>query len=302
MRATPGPTASLRSRTRAALDARGLRPRKARGQHFLVDPRVRDRIVAAAGVAPGSTVLEIGPGTGILTEGLLRAGAAVLALELDRDLAALLRESLGERGDFTLWVGDALAFDFVAHLADHPACGVIRVVSNIPYYISTPLILRLLRQRALFAQIYLTIQREVAERLTASPGSKAYGSLTLACRYWADVRTILRVPRSAFYPVPEVDSTLVRFDLLDLPRVQVASADQLFGVIRAAFGQRRKMLRNALSHAGWPAGVVEAALARCGIVGERRGETLTLEEFARLFEALPVQDTGDREGDNRQRQ
>ena len=278
---------SLRSRTRAQLAVRGLRPRRARGQHFLVDPQVRDAIVEAAGIGPDSTVVEVGPGTGILTAALLQRGAQVLAVELDRGLAALLRETLGTHPRFSLCVGDILAFDFATHLGTHPARGRIRVVANIPYSITSPLVLRLLEGRAWFEVLFLTVQREVAARLVASPGSKAYGALSLACRYRAAARPVLAIPRTAFDPVPEVESTLVRFDLLDAPRVAVASEARLFRVIRAAFGQRRKTLRNALRGAGWGAAPLDAALGRAGIAGSRRGETLALEEFAQLSDALP---------------
>lgn len=291
---------SLLSRTRALLAKRGLRPRPSRGQHFLVDPRVRDAIVDAAGVGPGSMVVEIGPGTGALTEALLQRGASVLAVELDRELAAALGEGLGHHPGLTVRVADALHFDFAARLHDHPERGRIRVVANIPYYITTPLILRLLRCRGVFQALTLTVQREVAERISASPGSKAYGALTLACQYRAEARPVLSIPRTAFYPMPEVDSTLVHFDLLDAPRVSVRSPGQLFGMIRAAFGQRRKTLRNALRHAGWSGVALDDALAACGIAGSRRGETLTLEEFARLSEALPKLDTVDSDSDIRQ--
>jgi len=283
----PLPPPSLLSRTRAILASRGLRPKAGRGQHFLVDARVRDAIVAAAGVRPGSLVVEIGPGTGVLTEALLRRGASVLAVELDRELAAALSETLGHDPRLTVLVADALRFDFGGHLGDHLQRGRIRVVANIPYYITSPLILRLLPCRELFEALYLTIQEEVAERITARPGTKAYGSLTLHCQYWAAARSVLTIPRGAFYPTPEVNSTLVGFDLLDAPRVAVTNPAGLFGVIRAAFGQRRKTLRNALRQAGWPTAALDPALKACGIAEGRRGETLTLQEFARLSEALP---------------
>jgi 16S rRNA (adenine1518-N6/adenine1519-N6)-dimethyltransferase len=287
------PSSLLLSRTRALLASRGLRPKAARGQHFLVDPQVRDGIVAAAGVGPGSQVVEIGPGTGVLTEALLQRGASVLAVEVDRDLAAALAGTLGCEPRLTLLVADALRLDFMEHLGMHPERGRIRVVANIPYCITSPLILRLLPCRELFEALYLTIQREVAERITAHPGTKAYGALTLHCQYYAEVRPVLAVPRRAFYPIPEVDSMLVGFDLLDAPRVALTSPAGLFGVIRAAFGQRRKTLRNALRRAGWPTPALDAAFETCGIAGERRGETLTLQEFARLSEVLAALRTTD---------
>ncbi len=274
-------------RIRTLLQAHGLRPRKRRGQHFLADPEIRDRIVKAAGVIPGTAVIEIGPGTGELTEALLAAGASVLALELDPDLAAILSERLGGFPELTVRIADVLTFDFNAELGDHPARGALRVVANIPYYITTPLVLRLLEFPALFRQLFLTVQKEVADRLEAVPGSKAYGALTLACQYRAATHRIFLIPRSAFYPAPEVDSALVRFDLLESPPVHAANPSNLFAVIRAAFGQRRKTLRNALRHGGWEPAVVEAALERVGIAATRRGETLRLEEFARLSDALP---------------
>ena len=278
---------SLLSRTQALLRARGLRPRRARGQNFLVDSEVRDRIVSVAGLGPGSLAVEVGPGTGVLTEAMLRVGASVLAVEFDRDLAQALSERLGANLQFTLRQADALEFDFAQALRDDPRRGRARVVANIPYYITTPLILRLVNRRDLFEAMFLTVQREVAERLTAAPGGKTYGSLTLACQYWAEVRSVFSVPRTAFHPVPEVESALVRFDLLDAPRVQAADPRRLFAVIRAAFAVRRKTLRNALCRAGWAAQAVDAALARVGVDPMRRGETLALEEFARLSDALP---------------
>jgi len=300
-RAGSAPTPLL-SQTRVLLQRHGLRPCRVRGQNFLVDPQVRDRIVDAAGLARDSAVLEIGPGTGILTEALLQRGASVLAVEVDRGLAEALSARLAGRSGLMLAVGDALAFDFSMAFRNHPRRGRIRVVANIPYYITTPLILRLVRCRELFDALFLTVQREVAERLTAPPGGKAYGSLTLACQYWATVRTVFPIPRTAFYPVPEVDSTLVRFDLLDVPRVSTPDPERLFGVIRAAFGTRRKTLRNALVRAGWAIRTVEVALEAAEIEGRRRGETLTLAEFARVSEALLARDGSadrgrDRDGD-----
>jgi 16S rRNA (adenine1518-N6/adenine1519-N6)-dimethyltransferase len=284
---------SLLSRTRALLASRGLRPKPARGQHFLVDPLVRDAIVAAAGVGSGRLVVEIGSGTGVLTEALLQRGASVLAVEVDRDLATALIERVGPDPRLTVQVADALRFDFLGRLGTHPERGRIRVVANIPYYITSPLILRLLPWRELFEALYLTIQREVADRLTARPGTKAYGAVTLHCQYYAEARAVLPIPREAFYPIPEVDSMLVGFDLLDVPRVSVSSPQRLFRVIRASFGQRRKTLRNALRQAGWPPAMLDSALETCGIGGERRGETLTLQEFAQLSEVLPAPEPTD---------
>jgi 16S rRNA (adenine1518-N6/adenine1519-N6)-dimethyltransferase len=269
----------------------------------LVDPVVRDRIVAAAGLGPSSLAVEIGPGTGILTEAMLHAGASVVAIELDRDLAQALSERFAGNPQLFVRAGNALEFDFGQALRDDPRKGRARVVANIPYNITTPLILRLVCQRELFEALFLTVQREVALRLTAVPGGKAYGALTLACQYWATIRSVFPIPRSAFHPIPAVESALVRFDLLDAPRVAVARPQRLFSVIRAAFGVRRKTLRNALCRAGWPAEAVERALTQVRVDARRRGETLTLEEFARLSETLPerTQDEGESTRDDSDR-
>ena len=279
---------SLHRRTREALQAQGLHPRKRLGQHFMISRTVRDRILREADLGPECTAVEIGPGTGLLTEALLATGAAVLAVELDRGLARLLEETLGSHPRLRIRVADALHFDFEAALAPDRGRGPVRVVANIPYQITSPLIFRLLETAGLFDRLCLTVQREVADRLSASPGTKAYGALTLACQYRATVRTVIRIPPGAFYPPPAVDSALVRMECRPAPAVAVGSEARLFRVIRAAFGQRRKTLRNALRHAGWPVDEVEGALGAAGVVGERRGETLSLEEFARVSEALPA--------------
>jgi 16S rRNA (adenine1518-N6/adenine1519-N6)-dimethyltransferase len=285
--------------TRALLHRHGLRPQRSRGQHFLVDAGVRDRIVAAADIQPGETIVEIGPGTGVLTEGLLAAGACVLAVEVDRGLARALRERFAGRVDLTVAEADALQFDFAGGLAARPTAGA-RVVANIPYNITSPLVLRLLALPGLFAALVLMVQREVAERLCASPGQKAYGAFSVACQYRARVSTLMVIPPTAFHPPPEVESALVRFDPWDRPPVACADSDRLFRVVRAAFGQRRKTLRNALERGGWAAGTVQEACAREGIDGGRRGETLSLAEFARLSDALggeaPGLCSGDEEG------
>lgn len=283
----PAPRDSLLGRTRAALRAHGLAPLKRHGQHFLINRQIRDRIVAEAEVGPGSRVLEIGPGTGLLTEALLAAGASVLAVEVDTGLAVALRESLGEAPGFRLEIGDALRLELPAALAGLPGAGPIRVVANIPYHITSPLLFRLLAHATLFDRICLTVQREVAERICARPGTKAYGALTLACQYWTVPRHVLRIPAAAFYPPPAVESALIRLECRPAPAVEVASPPRLFRVVRAAFGGRRKTLRNALRQAGWPLEGVEGALAAAGIDAGRRGETLHLEEFARLSDALP---------------
>jgi len=289
---------SLRRRTRDVLVSHGLHPRKRHGQHFLVNRRVLERILAEAELTPDCTAVEIGPGTGLLTEVLVDSGATVLAIEVDRGLARLLAETMGDRPNLRIWTADALRFDYAAALAPYRGRGPIRVVANIPYSITTPLLFRLLDEKGLFDRLCLTVQREVADRLAARPGTKSYGALTLACQYRTVVRSLFSIPPQAFYPAPAVDSALVRLECRAIPPVSVRSEARLFQVIRAAFGQRRKTLRNALRQAGWPLEAVEGALAEAGVAGERRGETLDLGEFARVSEALPAQTDTPEEGDS----
>ncbi len=276
---------SLVTETRAMLRRHRLSPQRLRGQHFLVDARLRDRIVSAAGLDAGWQVVEIGPGTGILTEALLDTGAAVLAIEIDRGLVALITERLGGHPGLRLETADALRFDFESPLRTQRR--PVRIVSNIPYHITSPLILRLLRYGRLFDALFLTVQKEVALRMTAAPGQKCYGAFTLACQYRAAVQALFPIPRTAFFPVPEVDSMLIRLDPRAEPPVIGAQPGRLFAAVRAAFGTRRKTLRNALAHR-WPLAEVDAALRSAGIDGRRRGETLSLAEFARLSACLPA--------------
>ncbi|HTX54412.1 MAG TPA: 16S rRNA (adenine(1518)-N(6)/adenine(1519)-N(6))-dimethyltransferase RsmA [Candidatus Baltobacteraceae bacterium] len=279
------PVGSLLSQTRAVLRQHGLAPQRLRGQNFLIDRRVRDRILTTAGVDARHRVVEIGPGTGSLTEGLLARGAAVLAVEVDRGLAALLAERWGNRPGFQLETADALRFDFAEALATERR--PIRVVANIPYHITSPLILHLLSYGRVFEALFLTVQKEVAVRMAAGPGDKSYGAFTLACQYRAAVQAVFRIPPTAFFPVPEVDSMLVRLDPHAHPPIAVSNPDTLILTVRTAFGVRRKTLRNALLQR-WPGPAVDAALHAADLDGRRRGETLSLDEFGRLSDALPA--------------
>ncbi|MBI2882560.1 MAG: ribosomal RNA small subunit methyltransferase A [Candidatus Methylomirabilis oxyfera] len=280
---------SLGYETRALLRQYHLLPKRGLGQSFLVSPAVRDLILRAADVGPQDLVVEIGPGTGVLTEGLAEQAGRLIAIERDPGLHRLLAERLGDHPKVSLICGDALEFDFVDVCGKMcPAYTRAKLVSNLPYSVATPLILQLIPLQRYFSFLLVMVQREVAQRLLASPGEEGYSALTLRCRYEADVSAVAQVPRTAFYPRPAVDSTLVRLDLLPGPRVTVHSPDLLFRIVRAAFGQRRKMLRNALLNAGImtePADL-ERILADAGIDSRRRGETLNLDEFARLADRL----------------
>jgi 16S rRNA (adenine1518-N6/adenine1519-N6)-dimethyltransferase len=273
-----------RREAREALAAAGLRPRRRFGQNFLVDGGVVRRIVETAdALAPGAPMLEIGPGLGALTDALAARAAPLWLVEIDRDLAARLRERHAGHPHVRVIEGDVLAVDLASLVADDD----VTVVGNLPYNVSTPILFHLLALRRRFPRAVLMLQREVAVRLTGRPGSDDWGVLPVLVQTVADVRYAFGVSRRSFHPVPRVESAIVVVRWHAEPRVDVGDADLHRAVVRAAFGQRRKMLRNALaSLAGTRGHDVEAVLDRAGIAPTARAETLDLDDFARLARAL----------------
>jgi 16S rRNA (adenine1518-N6/adenine1519-N6)-dimethyltransferase len=273
----------------ALLRRYGLRPKKRLGQNFLVDHNTLEKIAAAAELAPGDRVLEIGPGLGALTRALAERAGRVAAVEVDADLLPILRETLADRDNVAVVHADFLQLPLPAFLTQHLGDAGIKVVANIPYYITSPIVEQLLAVAERLERVILLVQREVAERLTAQPGTPEYGSFTLFVRYHAEVEALGRVSRNVFLPPPGVDSAIVRLRLRREPAVRVTQPARLFDVIHAGFQQRRKTLLNALLgfadlHLTRP--TAEAALQAAGIDPQRRGETLSLEEFARLANAV----------------
>jgi 16S rRNA (adenine1518-N6/adenine1519-N6)-dimethyltransferase len=276
------PSSAGRIDVRALLEQHGLWARRALGQCFLNDRRVLAAIAAAATAGGEPVVIEIGAGLGALTEALADTGARVLAIERDQGLVRVLETTFRDRPSVEIVSGDATALSFadLAPDAVRPA-----VAGNLPYSVTSPLLLALLHQRARLGPATVMIQREVAERLLAGPGTKAYGSLSILFRLHSDLTEVLEVPPSAFWPAPKVHSTVLRLVWRAAPRVALRDPAFFESVVRAAFGQRRKTLRNALGSAFGRERVVEAGL-RSGISLERRAETLGLEEFAALTAAL----------------
>jgi 16S rRNA (adenine1518-N6/adenine1519-N6)-dimethyltransferase len=247
-------------------------PRKRFGQNFLTDPGVIARILALIDARPEDTVVEIGPGHGALTEGLIASGAQLHVVEIDRDLAAAWRSRESPR--FTLHPQDALDFDFAAL---RPTGGGLRVVGNLPYNISTPLLFYLLGQAQAIADMHFMLQREVVERLAAPSGGADYGRLSVMVQYGCRVLPLLEVPPHAFVPAPRVHSAVVRLLPGHFDHGIARSPAMLAQLVRQAFTQRRKTLRNALS------GLLDAtAIAALGIDPQRRPETLTVAEFVHL--------------------
>ncbi len=265
---------SRRARGPAGADAADLpRPRKRFGQHFLHDPSVLERIVAALAPQSGDALVEIGPGRGALTERLLAAPFATLdAVEVDRDLAAQLRARFAAEPRFTLHEADALRFDFAALAA---ARGRLRVIGNLPYNISTPLLFHLLASAASIIDLHVMLQREVIERMAASPGEAAYGRLTAMLAPWVQVEPLFEVGPGAFQPPPRVWSAVARLTVRPAPRFPVHPC---YGaVVAAAFSHRRKTLRNALRGL-----VTGAEIEQCGIDPGARPETIAPEAFNAL--------------------
>jgi 16S rRNA (adenine1518-N6/adenine1519-N6)-dimethyltransferase len=268
---------------RTLADRLGVRPTKALGQNFLHDPNTIRRIVRTAALRPGETVLEVGPGLGSLTLGLLAAGHPVVAVEVDPVLAAALPQTVAERlpgAALTVLAADAVR---LTEVPEAPTA----LVANLPYNVAVPVVLHLLEILPSLAHGLVMVQAEVAERLAAAPGSKVYGVPSVKTAWYASATRAGAVPASVFWPVPNVESGLVRL-VRHAPPATSAPRSAVFAVVDAAFAQRRKTLRAAL--AGWAgsAAAAEVALRRAGIEPSARGETLAVADFARLAEARPA--------------
>ncbi len=256
------------------------RTKKRFGQHFLHDRSVIDRIVVAAQIEAADEVVEIGPGLGVLTDELLPRAAHVHVMEIDRDLIARLEARNDQR--LTVHAGDVLKTDWRQSLPQPP----YTLVANLPYNISSQIVFRLLEHRQLFKRLVLMFQREVGERLAAEPGGKDYGILSVLCQLWYDIRMVTLVKPGAFNPPPKVDSIVLDFQPLAQPRVDPIDEAFFRKVVKAAFTQRRKTLRNSLAAGGFSAEQVTQALLEAQIDPGCRGETLHLEDFSRLTKSL----------------
>ena len=275
-----------RSQLKSIFVEYGFRPLKRLGENYLIDGNIRGKILREAAVGADDTVLEVGPGLGALTGGLAETGARVFAVEKDRKAFVALSAILGRRfPNLELIHGDILKFD----LAAISAPGRIKLVGNLPYYITTPIIEYIVGNGKRISSALITVQREVANRLLALPGTKDYSSISCYVRYYTKPSYIHTIKRTAFYPEPEVDSSLIRLDVLDRPSVGVRDEALLFRIIRGAFNQRRKSVINSLSREAAlsiPKEELSDILKRAGIAPSVRPETLSLEDFARIAEAV----------------
>lgn len=266
-----------------------IKPRKKMGQCFLVDEQVTKSIVALADVHSRDVVVEIGAGIGVLTELIAQKAGKVIAVELDEKLVDVLRDRLlGRYENVEICRGDILKFDFNAISGDDDL--KIKVVGNVPYQISSALIFRLLSFRKAIGSFVLMLQKEVAKRLVAGPGSKDYGVPSVLLQMFADVQPLLDVPSRCFHPRPKVESMVIKGVFLEKPAMELLDEDDFFRLVKASFAQRRKMLLNNLKNSklleGTPESSILESLRLAGIDGERRGETLTKEEYGLLSNYL----------------
>lgn len=272
---------------RSILTQHGLRPKKRLGQNFLIDRNILNRIVDAADAGPGENVLEVGPGLGVMTKEIAERGARVVCVEADKDFLPILEDVLADKPNVEIVIQDFLKVDLPEFLGSR-ADGKWVMIGNLPYYITSPIIAKLLESKQLISRILLMVQREVALRLQAKPDTDDYGSLSVFVQYHCDVTSVIKVSKNVFYPVPDVDSEFIKLTVRDEPSVKVCNEQLFFNIVRASFGKRRKTLLNALSSSAdllWDKDRADLVLKAAGIDGVRRGETLSLQEFADLTNA-----------------
>ena len=259
------------------------------GQNFLIDGHVLDKIIAGAGVTKDDMVLEIGPGIGTMTQYLAEAAGKVVAVEIDRNLLPILQETLSDYDNVKVIHADVLSLDLEKLVQEENGGRPIKVVANLPYYITTPIIMALFEQHVPLANVTVMVQKEVAARMKSGPGSKDYGALSLAVQYYAEPYIVANVPCNCFMPRPNVDSAVIRLTRYEEPPVQVKDEKMLFKIIRASFNQRSKTLQNGLNNSSelnFTKDQIAAAIAAAGFSPSVRGEALTLEQFARLTDIL----------------
>lgn len=267
---------------KALLARHGFHFSKKLGQNFLINPSVCPRMAEACGADAGTGVLEIGPGIGVLTRELARRAARVTAIELDERLLPVLEETLGGYPHAHILHGDAMKLDLRRVVAEEFPGLRVAVCANLPYYITSPILMKLLESRLPVENITVMVQKEAAQRLCARPGTRECGAVTFAVQYYAEPEVLFPVSRGSFLPAPNVDSAVIRLKVRREPPCRVEDEEWLFRLVRAAFGQRRKTLPNALASAGLDKQQVAVALREAGIPETARAEQLTLEMFAAL--------------------
>ena len=274
------------STIRAVMEKNGFSFSKALGQNFLINPSVCPRMAEMSGAADCAGAIEVGPGIGVLTYELSQVAKKVVTIELDKRLLPVLDETLADCDNVKVINDDVMKIDLHRVIEEEFNGEEVAVCANLPYYITSPVIMKLLEERLPVTRITVMVQKEAADRICAAPGTRAAGALSLGVSYYTTPEVLFRVNRGSFMPAPNVDSAVIRLNVHP-PEVTPQSPERMFAAIRAAFGQRRKTLPNALAAAGWRKPEIADAMARAGIAPGARAEELTLAQFAALSDALP---------------
>lgn len=266
------------------MDKYGFRFSKSLGQNFLIDESIVEQIIDGAEIGPDDVVLEVGPGIGVMTQAMARRAKKVVAIEIDDSLLPVLDETLAEEDNVEVIHGDVLKVDLQKIIDEKLDGQAPKVVANLPYYVTTPIIMRFLEEQIPVTDIVVMVQKEVADRMVADPGGKIYGALSVVVQYYAEPSKVVKVPRSVFMPQPNVESSVVRLEKRPEPPVDLKAPDLFFKTVRSAFMKRRKTLLNALSSGELAVSKedTKTVLESCGIDPKRRGETLDMNEFAAL--------------------
>lgn len=278
---------SSHSATMDLVKKHGFKFTKSLGQNFLIDDNIVDKIVAGAGIGPGDKIIEVGPGIGTLTREMASRAEALMAVEIDKNLIPILADTLGDYDNVKIVNEDIIKADIRGLIDENLSGGPVKLVANLPYYITTPIIMRFLEENINVTDIVVMVQKEVAERMNAQPGGKDFGALSVAVQYYCDTEIVAKVPRHLFVPQPNVDSIVIALRIRPERKYKVDDEDLYFKVVKATFGQRRKTLLNSISSMGnLSKDQVKEALEEAGIDPKRRGETLSLDEFAILSNVI----------------
>lgn len=266
----------------------GFKISKSLGQNFLIDGNILERIIKIAGITKEDCIIEIGPGIGNLTQYIAEAAKFVVAVEIDKALIPILKDTLRDYSNIEIINEDILKIDLHKLIGDRFQNQKIKVVANLPYYVTTPIIMKFLEEKVPVESLTVMVQKEVARRIQAEPGTKDYGSLSIAAQYYSEPNILLNVPSSVFIPQPNVESAVIKLEILKEPKVDVEKEDLFFALIRDAFGKRRKTILNALNTGNLKLdkNLLKGILYESNIDENRRGETLSIEEYALLSNNL----------------
>ncbi|MGV8146017.1 MAG: 16S rRNA (adenine(1518)-N(6)/adenine(1519)-N(6))-dimethyltransferase RsmA [Alkaliphilus sp.] len=276
------------SRTKNIIRKHGFFFSKSLGQNFLIDSNIPINMVKKIGIDITDNIIEIGPGIGSLTQVIAEHVKKVVVVEIDKKLIPILKETLSENKNVEIINEDILKIDLHKLIESEFDNEKVKVIGNLPYYITTPIIMRFLEEKVPVQQLAFMVQKEVGDRMQAKPSTKQYGTLSIAVQYYCDVKTVMKVPPSVFLPKPKVESSIITLDVLQNPRVDIKDEKLFFKIVKDAFGKRRKTLLNALSSGTLQLDKVllKKVFSICEIDGVRRGETLTIEEFAMITNTI----------------